>query len=103
MTREIHPLPTPEELADWIGPELIGLCRKIADAGGHPWLVGGAVRDRLLGTRSGEGGKVAFRHLFRAFPIPHKKERCTATGLFFRDFDADPGVVEECKIGRAHV
>jgi tRNA nucleotidyltransferase (CCA-adding enzyme) len=54
MTREIRPLPTPEELADWIGPELIGLCRKISDAGGRPWLVGGAVRDWLLGTRSDE-------------------------------------------------
>jgi tRNA nucleotidyltransferase (CCA-adding enzyme) len=54
MTREIHPLPTPEELADWIGPELVRLCRKITDAGGQPWLVGGAVRDWLLGTRSDE-------------------------------------------------
>lgn len=47
-------LPTTQELADWIGPELVALCAQVAEAGGRCWLVGGAVRDWMRGESSDE-------------------------------------------------
>jgi tRNA nucleotidyltransferase (CCA-adding enzyme) len=54
MSRDLQALPEPDEIAAWIGEELFALCSEIARAGGRAWLVGGAVRDRLLGQTSDE-------------------------------------------------
>lgn len=54
MPHELHPLPTVDEMARWLGEDLVALCAEIADAGGRAWLVGGAVRDLLLGEQSAE-------------------------------------------------
>jgi len=54
MPRKLHHLPTVDEISRWIGEDLFALCAEIGDAGGRAWLVGGAVRDALLGDRSDE-------------------------------------------------
>ncbi|MBN1295272.1 HD domain-containing protein, partial [bacterium] len=61
-----------------LSPELVALLRRITDAGGQPMLVGGWVRDRLLGIHSKDKDIEVF-HL----PFSDLKNLCRRHGRVF--------------------
>lgn len=109
MRRSVNPLPTPEELAHRIGPELAQICARIADAGGRAWLVGGAVRDWLRGETPSE---LDFE--IRQLPLDALRELLAAEGelvevgrsfgvLRLRHIDADFALPRrDSQQGRGH-
>lgn len=49
---DAHNAPLPEQLVEWVNrlpKDINSIITKIAEAGGGVWIVGGAVRDALLG------------------------------------------------------
>jgi tRNA nucleotidyltransferase (CCA-adding enzyme) len=75
MSNVVHPIPSPGEIAEWLGPTLVEACRRIAGAGGGAWLVGGAVRDLLLGRRTRE-----FDFEVRGLPLARLRSVLAETG-----------------------
>lgn len=110
MSRTLSPPPGPPEIEGWIGPRLVAVCRSIAEAGGRAWLVGGAVRDRLLGEPADE---LDFE--VRGLELEELRAALVATGeelievgrsfgvLRLRHADADFGLPRrDSKQGRGH-
>ena len=52
---DAHNAPLPEHLVEWVNRlpnDINSIFTKIAQAGGGVWIVGGAVRDALLGVHN---------------------------------------------------
>ncbi|MDG1537562.1 MAG: hypothetical protein P8Q85_03290, partial [Candidatus Poseidoniaceae archaeon] len=52
---DAHNAPLPEQLVEWVNSlpkDINSIITKIAEAGGGVWIVGGAVRDALLGLHN---------------------------------------------------